>query len=139
MKKKQKVLILTLIVFTFGIIIFRNISLKPLYNESISLFVEEQGTSSGHVKLIQPRFSFGITDNFEENFVYISFKNFRSNRVLKKEVEKYIQSYEKIECNNKIYYFDSKEGYTIVEYSVENHIIYSTINYKYIFGNYCDK
>lgn len=48
-----------------------------------------------------------------------TFKSFRSTYILKEELNKIMDKYEKISCNNKIYYYDKENDITIYEYDVE--------------------
>ena len=58
----------------------------------------------------------------KENSKNYSYKNIRSNKILAKEMKSYLNTLNKINCNNTTYYYDAKNKFTIINYSVK--IIY---------------
>lgn len=67
-----------------------------------------------------------------------TFSSPRSIGALRKDVEKIINSYEKLNCDGKNYYYNSKENFTITEYSIERGIILNKVHFVYGVGNSCD-
>lgn len=130
---RKKIIILTLIVFLILLIlyflVFRNINLGY---KKISIIYEKEN-SSQTVELGVPKLSFMAKENDKS----YSFKNLRSNKVLIKEVKKFLKTLETLNCNNTTYYYDPKNDFTIVDYSVKNNFVYNTISYRIVYGNYC--
>lgn len=126
MKKKFVIVIIVLIIL---ILILKNI---PLGYEKVNKFYS---TENGNqvVELGIPKLSFMEKEN-EKSY---SYKNIRGNLILTKEVDSYLNTLDKIKCNNTIYYYDKKNDFTIISYSVKNHILYNTISYTVRYGNYC--
>lgn len=56
----------------------------------------------------------------EECCMYtVTFKSFQNVKLLQKELDKIMEQYEKIECGEKNYYYDSKHDITIESYGIE--------------------
>lgn len=68
-----------------------------------------------------------------------TFKSFRSAKVLKKELDKIMDSYMKINCNGNDYYYSIQNNVTIIEYQVNPSSIKNTFKIKYEKGNKCFK
>ena len=66
-----------------------------------------------------------------------SFKNLRNSNIVENEVKKYLKTLKYSTCNNTIYYYDEKDNFSIINYSVKNHILYSTISYEIVEKDYC--
>lgn len=73
----------------------------------------------------------------KENDRSYSYKNIRGNKILKKEVNDFLNTLEKTKCNNTTYYYDKENDFTIIEYSVKNNVLYNTISYQIRYGDYC--
>ncbi len=58
-----------------------------------------------------------------------TFKSFRSKYILKKELDKIMNNYEKVNCNSNVYYYDKENNVTISEYGIDGGIL---INRYYI-------
>lgn len=129
MKKKKIIFVITLGIIILSVIIFRNIQLG--YNK-ISIIYDKENDSQA-IELGIPKFSFMKKEN-EKNY---SYKNIRSNKVLVKEVKSYLNTLKKLKCNNTTYYYDNKNDFTIIDYSVKNHILYNTISYEVRYKDYC--
>lgn len=85
-----------------------------------------------------PLFSYDYNDINNK----ITMKNSRNYFVLKNEIKKEFNTYRKINCNGKEYYYNdinTKDDYTIIDYGIKNYILYNNIYYKYSLGNYCEK
>ncbi len=67
-----------------------------------------------------------------------TFSTPRSLSALKKDIEKIINGYEKMDCDGKTYYYNEKQNYTIIDYRVEKGIFLNRINIVYGQGNSCD-
>lgn len=65
------------------------------------------------------------------------FSSLRSVKSLKKDLEKIINSYEILECDNNKFYYNREENYTIVEYGVINNKIFNEVYISYGEGNSC--
>lgn len=131
MKKKKIFLIFIIIILIVLIVfmVFRNLNFG-YYKDNI-IYDKENGSQT--IVLGIPKLSFMKKENDKS----YSIKNLRSNKVVFKEVKDFLNTLEPLECNNTIYYYDSKNAFTIIEYSVKNKIIYNNISYKVVEGNYC--
>lgn len=130
-KNKKKILKITfcLVILLFIIIylIFRNLSLG--YNiEKINY-----QHSNRYINLGVPKTSF-LSKNNDRSY---SFKNLRNSNILENEIKKYLKTLNYSTCNNTIYYYNSKDNFSIINYSVKNHLLYSTISYEIVDKDYC--
>ena len=66
-----------------------------------------------------------------------SFKSIRSTFSIKKELEKELKNYEKVNCNNKTYYYNKNQDFTITEYYVNNGFIFNNFSITFDKGNLC--
>lgn len=80
-----------------------------------------------------PKTSF-MTKNNDRSF---SFKNLRSSNIIENEVKKYLKTLEYSTCNDTIYYYDNEDNFSIIDYGIKSHILFSTISYEVVEGNYC--
>lgn len=86
-------------------------------------------------KLIVPK----LTKLKEECCNYkATFTSIRSIKSLEKEMEQLINSYQKLNCDNKSYVYNEKEDYTITEYSLKKGTIFNEITITYGKGNSCE-
>ncbi len=133
MKKKIiiSVLVILLIILILYFLILRNIYLGY---KKISIIYDKENNSQT-VELGIPKLSFMAKENDKS----YSFKNLRSNKVLLNEVKDFLKTLESLNCNNTTYYYDSKNDFTIVDYSVKNNFVYNTISYRIVYGNYCNQ
>lgn len=131
MKKRNIIIIIiiALIIVIVAFIIFRNVQLG--YNKISMIYDKEEGSQT--IELGVPKLSFMKKENDKS----YSYKNIRSNKVLNNEVKSYLNTMEKIECNDTTYYYDSKNDFTIINFSINDHILYNTISYEVRYGNYC--
>ena len=129
MKKKN-----LLIVIPVGIILVIIILLKILpLGYDIESIIYDMTDGSQTVELGVPKLSFLKKENDRS----YSYKNIRGNKILKKEVNDFLNTLEKTKCNNTTYYYDKENDFTIIEYSVKNNILYNTISYQIRYGDYC--
>jgi hypothetical protein len=132
---KKKIFLIIGIVILTGVILFRNI---PFENGKIITLSDYVNQPATQITINIPKYSF----NYKDVNYNVSANNFRSYRILKKDLEEILSSYRKISCDGKEYYYynpDSlSDSYTIIDYGINNHYIYSTIYYKYSLGNYCE-
>ena len=129
MKKKKLRIAIVLGVLLVTIILLKII---PLGYE-IEFTIYDMTDGSKTVELGIPKLSFLKKENDRS----YSYKNIRGNKVLKKEVNDFLNTLEKIKCNNTTYYYDKENDFTIIEYSVKNNIVYNTISYQIRYGDYC--
>lgn len=138
MKKTLKITLTIFSIIILIILILTNFPLKKGYLYSIYDFVEPKEDVSGKLELSRPLLSYNLIEEEVDGIITITFKNIRSNRVLKKEIEEHISTYKVIKCNNKEFYYNN-EGYTIIDYQIKNHFLYNSIHYDFVFGNYCEE
>lgn len=69
----------------------------------------------------------------------LSFKNLRNKNILENEIKNYLKSLKYLSCNNTIYYYNEKDNFSITSYSVDNHVLYKTINYTIVDDDYCTR
>lgn len=128
-KKKTKRIILCIVVLLFIIIylIFRNIYL------GYEIKKVDYSHSNRNINIGIPKASF-MAKNNDRSY---SFKNLRNSNIVENEVKKYLKTLKYSTCNNTIYYYDEKDNFSIINYSVKNHILYSTISYEIVERDYC--
>lgn len=90
---------------------------------------------SSETKIEVPKYIFLTKQN--ENQIIM--KTIRSYNNVKKEVNSILENYNKISCNNKTYYYNKSQDYTIIKSEIKDYIILSSVTIKYEIGNYCDK
>ena len=129
MKKKK-----LLIIIPVGMILLIIIILKTLpLGYDIESIIYDMTDGSQTVELGVPKLSFLKKENDRS----YSYKNIRGNKILKKEVNAFLNTLEKTKCNNTTYYYDKENDFTIIEYSVKNNVLYNTISYQIRYGDYC--
>ncbi len=127
-EKKKKSPIVYLIVFAIiGIIIVVLISLP--YGTKVY-----KSGASGKI-LEVPKLSILKEEccNFSATFTSI-----RSANALQEELDKLITSYQKLECDNVVYYYNPEGDYTITNYTVTKGKIFNEFTITYGNGNSCD-
>ena len=127
--KKTKIIFIILIIIILAVIILLNIPLG--YNKISTIYDNENESQT--IELGIPKLSFMKKEN-GKNY---SYKNIRSNRILVKEIKSYLNTLNKVNCNDTTYYYDDKNKFTIINYSVKKHILYNTISYEVRYGDYC--
>lgn len=92
-------------------------------------------TDNKVVNLGVPKFSFLMKNN-ENSY---SYKNFRGPSVLKSELKSYLNTLNHITCNDTTYFYDADANVTFVDYESHGNVLYSTISYSIVNGNYCNE
>lgn len=129
MKKKK-----LLIIIPVGMILLIIIILKTLpLGYDIESIIYDMTDGSQTVELGVPKLSFLKKENDRS----YSYKNIRGNKILKKEVNAFLNTLEKTKCNNTTYYYDKENDFTIINYSVKNNVLYNTISYQIRYRDYC--
>ena len=123
------------IILAIPIILIILVILFKLLPFGYNIIQVEYGSNDNSINLGVPKFSFLMKHN-ENSY---SFKSLRGSNVLKSELKNYVNKLEHITCNNTAYYYDKESNITIVDYQVENHILYNTITYDVRLGNYCSR
>lgn len=132
--QNKKTKIKLIISFLIIIIILLYFIFKFIYlGYEIKEIKYKNSYSNNNIKIGIPKTSFMPKINDQS----YSFKNFRSSNTLKSEIKDYLKTLEYKTCNNTIYYYDEEENFSIIEYSVENNILYSTISYHLEEYDYC--
>lgn len=125
---KRKILIIVVVLLVLYLI-FRMIP----FGFTKKSFIYDLSDGKQTVILGVPRLSFLGRENDRS----YSYKNVRSNNVLKKEVKDYLNTLKKVKCNDTTYYYDKDNNFTVINYSIKNNILYNTITYDVRYGNYC--
>lgn len=128
-KKRTRKIILCMIglIFIIMYLIFRNIYLGfEIKNVNYS-------HSNRNLNIGIPKISF-MAKNNDRSY---SFKNLRNSNIIENEVKKYLKTLKYSTCNDTIYYYDESDNFSIINYSVKNHILYSTISYEIVEKDYC--
>ncbi len=128
-KQKTKRIILCIVILLLIIIylIFRNIYL------GFEIKNVDYSHSNRNINIGIPKASFMVKNNDRS----YSLKNLRNANIVENEVKKYLKTLKYSTCNNTIYYYDEKEDFSIINYSVKNHFLYSTISYEIVEKDYC--
>lgn len=127
--KKKLVIVISIMIFIIGFAILRNLSLG--YNLDSMIYDKNNGNQT--IELGVPELSFMKKENDKS----YSYKNIRNNKTLHKEVKQFLNTLDPIECNNTTYYYDNKNDFTIIDYSIIDHFLYNTISYSIFEGDYC--
>ena len=127
-KKKNKLIIcLISLIIIIIYITFRNITL------GYKIDIVNYSHSNKIINIGIPKTSFMMKHNDKS----YSYKNLRNSSIIENEIKKYLKTLTYSVCNDTIYYYDKKDDFSIVEYSVKNNILYSTISYQIDNGDYC--
>lgn len=128
-KKRTRRIILCMIglVFIILYLIFRNVYL------GFEIKNVHYSHSNRNINIGIPKASFMVKNNDRS----YSFKNLRNSNIVENEVKKYLKTLKYSTCNNTIYYYDKNDNFSIISYSVKNHIVYSTISYEIVEKDYC--
>lgn len=127
-KKTKKIILFSIILIIFILyIIFRNIFLG--YD------IKSVGYSHSNrdINIGVPKTSFMMKHNDRS----YSYKNLRSSNIIENEIKRYLKTLKYSNCNNTIYYYNEKDNFSIINYSVKNHILYNTISYEIVDNDYC--
>ena len=126
-KIKKIIILIVILLFIIAYITFRNISLG--YKVENVIYSHSDRT----INLGVPKTSF----MFKNNDRSYSYKNLRNSNILENEIKKYLKTLKYSTCNDTIYYYNQKDNFSIINYSVKNHIFYSTISYEVVDNDYC--
>ena len=127
--KKKIILIVVIFLLVISIVIMNNIS----YGYNIKLVKYNHAGIKKDINIGIPKTSFMMKYNDKS----YSFKNFRNKNILENEVKKYLKTLKYLSCNDTIYYYNESDDFSITAYSVDNHLLYNTINYTIANGDYC--
>ena len=130
-KHKRKlfriITIIVVLIFIIIYILFRNVYLG--YN----IETLEYSHTNKNINLGIPKTSFMLKHNDRS----YSFKNLRNSNIVENEVKKYLKTLKYLTCNDTIYYYNEEDNFSIINYSVDNHILYNTISYEIVDNDYC--
>ncbi len=127
MKKSQKITLISLLIIT----VFFIIGIKFIPFGTVK-YKNEKMVST----LIIPKLS---SFDYECCMFSANFKSFRSQYILKKELAKIMDNYEKKTCDSKTYYYDLENDITITEYGVQGGFPMNKFYIVYDKGEYsCD-
>lgn len=128
-KKKRKKFIIFLLILLLVIIyiLFRNLSLG--YDSKNVNYSH----SNRNINIGVPKTSFMMKHNDRS----YSYKNLRNSNIVENELKKYLKTLKYSTCNDTIYYYDEKDNFSVISYSVKNHVLYNTISYEIVNGDYC--
>ena len=128
----KKVFILILVVILIFLLLFVNHS----FGYSKVEMIYEMETGSQTIVLGVPKYS--IECNNSINSYTYKYKNFRSRKILNKEISDYLNTLNKRTYNGVEYYYNKEKDYSIYEYEVRPAFIYNTISYKVKVGDYAE-
>ena len=128
-EKKKYMIIIAIFILTIILLILGNISFGYYHKKvNYSHFYKPRNITIGI-----PKTSF-MMKYHDKSY---SFKNFRNKNILEKEIKDYLKTLDYLTCNDTIYYYSSKDNFSITNYSVENHILYNTITYTITDNDFC--
>lgn len=127
---KKLIIIVSIITTILIYIIFRTSTLGYTI-KNINYYHSITGTRK--IELGVPKLSF-LMKNRDYSY---SYKNLRSSTVLEKELKSYLKTLDYLTCNNTLYYYNKEDNFSIIEYSVKNNFLYSTISYAIVDNDYC--
>lgn len=128
-RKSSKKILLAIIIL---ILIIVYITFKNLYLGYNIKNVNYYHTNK-NINLGIPKTSFMMKHNDRS----YSFKNIRNSNIIENEVKKYLKTLKYSNCNNTIYYYNEKDNFSIINYSIKNNLLYSTISYEVVENDYC--
>ena len=102
------------------------------------------GTFSSGVAAYTSKIS-GITINVPKQSIFVeeccmyalNFKSLKSPKLLREEFEKDLLNYELLSCDDRIYYYDPGQDFTIYEYNFYARFIFNEFTIIYDKGNAC--
>ena len=127
--KKKIMIIITLFSLIIITIILKNIS----FGYTIKKVYYNHANKNSYINVGVPKTSF-LMKYRDKSY---SFKNFRNASILENEIKQYLKSLDYLTCNDTIYYYNSKDKYSITAYAVEKHILYNNITYTIADGDFC--
>ena len=129
--KKNKIKLIS--IFSVIIIILMYFIFRFIYLGYNIKQVQLNHIETKEINLGIPKTSFML----KENSGSYSLKNFRSSHTLNAEIKNYLKELEYRTCNNTIYYYNKEDDFSIIEYSVKDNILFSTISYHIRNKDYC--
>lgn len=136
LKQKQQTKIkklLTIIIIIIVILISILFRTSNLGYTSKTINYHHSITGTRKIEIGIPKLSF-LMKNRDYSY---SYKNLRSSTVLEKEIKDYLKTLTYSTCNDTIYYYNKDNNFSIIEYSVKNNYLYSTISYAIVDNDYC--
>ena len=127
--KKKIITIITIFSLIIITIILKNIS----FGYTIKKVYYNHANKNSYINIGIPKTSF-LMKYQDKSY---SFKNIRNASILENEIKKYLKELEYLTCNDTIYYYNSKDNYSITSYTVEKHILYNNITYTIANGDFC--
>lgn len=127
-KKIKKILILvTSLILIIITLIFKNLSLGYTINKV------NYTHSNRFIHIGVPKTSFLMKHNDRS----YSYKNLRNTSIIENEVKQYLKTLKYSTCNDTIYYYNEKDNFSIIDYSIKNNILYNTLSYEIVNDDYC--
>lgn len=144
LKAKNRKRIISLIVLIILIIFIFLISLVLIFNKTF-LKTNYQSEFLSNVNIAIPRFTYYRTTSGMEIY-HVKLKTFKQPDEVNIFIDKYLSTFEKIECANTAHYctthyYNNKNDYTILDYRINNDGIgfINTIYIIYHDGKYCEE
>lgn len=130
-EQQKKITLVIIIIITILIyIIFKNTNLGY---KITTINYKHNVVTPQQIQLGIPKLSFMMKNR---DYSY-SYKNLRSSEVVENELKKYLKTLDNLTCNNTVYYYNKEDNYSIIDYSVKDNFLYSTISYSIIYDDYC--
>lgn len=127
---KKKIMI---IIILFSLIIITIILKNISFGYTIKKVYYNHANKNSYINVGVPKTSF-LMKYHDKSY---SFKNFRNASILENEIKQYLISLDYLTCNDTIYYYNSKDKYSITAYAVEKHLLYNNITYTIADGDFC--
>ena len=124
---KKIILCITILIFIIICLIFKNTYLGYEIKDV------NYSHSDRTINIGIPKVSFMIKNNDRS----YSFKNLRNSNIVENEVKKYLNTLKYSTCNDTIYYYNENDNFSIINYTIKNHILYSTVSYEIVDKDYC--
>lgn len=128
--KKKRNKILTIVIILLLIIIY--ITFKNLYL-GYNIKTVNYSHSNRNINIGVPKTSFMMKHNDRS----YSYKNLRNYHIVENEVKNYLKTLKYSTCNNTIYYYNEKDNFSIINYSIKDYVLYNTISYEIVNNDYC--
>ena len=129
-QQKKITLVIIIIITVLIYIIFKNTNLGY---KITTINYKHNVVTPQQIQLGIPKLSFMMKNR---DYSY-SYKNLRSSEVVENELKKYLKTLNNLTCNNTVYYYNKEDNYSIIDYSVKDNLLYSTISYSIIYDDYC--
>ena len=127
--KKKIIIIVVLFSLIIILLILKNIS----FGYTIKKVYYNHSNKNSYINIGIPKTSF-LMKYQDKSY---SFKNIRNASILENEIKQYLKELDYLTCNDTIYYYNSKDNYSITAYSVEKHLLYNNITYTIASGDFC--